>query len=133
VATNVALLEGILANRPDAHLVQAWSGRQALDYLREHTCDLVLLDLHLPDMSGLEVLTALRANRETAAIPVVVFSADATAVQQQRVAAAGADAYIVKPARVGQLLEVLDRFMDPQPPGPVAEIPVLTGGRRSRS
>src|SRR5439155_23128978 len=133
VATNVALLEGILANRPDARLVHAPSGKHALDYLRAQTCDLILLDLHLPDVGGLEVLAAVRANPATAAIPIVVFSADATAVQQQRVTAAGADAYIVKPARVAQLLEALDRFLDRDAPAAAVGMPALTGGRRSRS
>jgi len=133
VATNVALLEGILVNRPDARLVHAPSGKHALDYLRAQTCDLILLDLHLPDVGGLEVLAAVRANPATAAIPIVVFSADATAVQQQRVTAAGADAYIVKPARVAQLLEALDRFLDRDAPAAAVGMPALTGGRRSRS
>jgi signal transduction histidine kinase/CheY-like chemotaxis protein len=112
VATNVALLEGILANRPDARLVQTGLGQQAIEYLRHSPCDLVLLDLHLPDVSGVDVLKAVRADPATASIPVVVFSADATPVQKQRATAAGADAYIVKPARVGELLEVLDRYLE---------------------
>jgi CheY-like chemotaxis protein len=70
-----------------------------------------LLDLHLPDLGGEEILAQLRADAKTRDIPVVVLSADATKRQLQPLLALGARAYLTKPIRVRALLEVLDEFM----------------------
>jgi CheY-like chemotaxis protein len=83
-------------------------GRTGLDLVREHQPDLVLLDLHLPDIGGREVLYALQGDERTAHIPVIVLSADATEGQIQRLQAAGATAYITKPLDVHQFLHVFD-------------------------
>jgi CheY-like chemotaxis protein len=69
--------------------------------------DLVLLDLHLPDIHGAEVLELLRANPTTRDIPIVVTSADATPGQIERLLAAGADAYLTKPIDIPQFAEVV--------------------------
>ena len=73
---------------------------------------MVLLDQHLPDIGGgEEVLRRLQADPETAAVPVVVVSADATTGQIQRLLAAGASQYLTKPLDVSQFLEVLDQLL----------------------
>jgi CheY-like chemotaxis protein len=71
---------------------------------------LVLLDLHLPDMPGVEVLRGLRNDPTTAAIPVVVVSADATPGQMTELRASGAADYVTKPFEVPRLLAVIDSF-----------------------
>ena len=83
-------------------------GRLGLELAREHHPDLILLDLHLPDMGGREVLDRLRLDPETAGIPVVIISADATPGQVKRLLAAGATDYLTKPLDVSQFLRVLD-------------------------
>jgi CheY-like chemotaxis protein len=60
----------------------------------------ILLDVHLPDMDGMSVLRKLKADPETAGIPVVVVSADATSSQRKRMLGSGAVAYITKPIDV---------------------------------
>jgi CheY-like chemotaxis protein len=69
---------------------------------------LILLDLHLPDMGGADVLQRLRDDPQTASIPVAIISADATPGQVQRLLNAGAAAYLTKPIDVRELLAVLD-------------------------
>ena len=86
-------------------------GRLGLELATEHQPALILLDLHLPDISGDQVLQELRANSVTASIPVVVVSADATLGQQQRLLSAGALAYLTKPYEVQALLRIIDEAL----------------------
>jgi CheY-like chemotaxis protein/two-component sensor histidine kinase len=104
---NLSLVEQILESRPGWRLLPALQGRLGLELAREHAPDVVLLDLHLPDISGEEVLRQLRADPRTASTPVVVISADATPKTVARLRAAGADAYLTKPLRVQQFLSVV--------------------------
>jgi PAS domain S-box-containing protein len=110
--SNLKLVERILARRPDIEVVPAMHGRLGLELAREHRPILVLLDLHLPDMGGDEVLQRLRDDPVTASIPVIMVSADATPGQVQRLLAAGATAYLTKPIDVPQLLQILDQALD---------------------
>jgi CheY-like chemotaxis protein len=68
----------------------------------------VLLDLHLPDIPGEEVLRRLRADPRTSSIPVVVISADATRDSLDRLRSAGADAYLTKPLDLDEFLSTLE-------------------------
>jgi CheY-like chemotaxis protein len=105
---NVRLVERILRHRPGITLVPAMLAGVALDLARQQPPDLVLLDLHLPDMPGEEVLRRLWADPRTRPIQVAVLSADATFHQQQRLLAAGAVAYLTKPLDLAVLLALLD-------------------------
>jgi CheY-like chemotaxis protein len=86
-------------------------GRLGLELATEHQPALILLDLHLPDIPGDQVLQELRSNSATASIPVVVVSADATLGQQQRLLSAGALAYLTKPYEVQELLRIIDEAL----------------------
>ena len=86
-------------------------GRLGLELAAEHRPDLILLDLHLPDIGGDEVLAKLRADERTKDIPVVVLSADATDRSPGPLLETGAEAYLTKPIGVRELLEVVDTFM----------------------
>ncbi|MFH0945263.1 MAG: ATP-binding protein, partial [Planctomycetota bacterium] len=102
--SNFRLVERVLALRGEVRLIPAMLGGLGLDLAREHRPDLVLLDLHLPDMNGEELLGRLRADPATRHIPVVVLSADATPGQVEQLLAAGARAYLTKPLDIGKLL-----------------------------
>ncbi len=116
VIENVLLVEQILKKRPSVTLIPAMLGRAALDLARQHHPDLILLDVHLPDMTGGEVIRHLRANPATTGTPIVILSADATARQKVRLLAAGAAAYLTKPIRVRDLLQTIDGvFGEAQP------------------
>jgi PAS domain S-box-containing protein len=110
--SNVKLVERILAQRADVEVVAAMQGRLGLELAHEHQPILILLDLHLPDMDGDQVLQRLRDDPRTASIPVVMVSADATPGQVQRLLAAGATAYLTKPIDVRDLLRILDQALD---------------------
>ena len=74
----IGLMEEVFSMRPQIHLLTAMQGGLTLELAREHQPDLIVLDLHLPDIQGDEVLAQLRADPRTAGIPVVMCSADAT-------------------------------------------------------
>jgi CheY-like chemotaxis protein len=79
-----------------------------LELAGEHHPDLILLDLHLPDMPGQEVFRRLRANPRTAEIPVVVLSADARPSLIKNLLDQGVRAFMTKPLDVKELLDLLD-------------------------
>ncbi|HEX8274197.1 MAG TPA: PAS domain S-box protein [Longimicrobiaceae bacterium] len=108
---NLSLVETILLSRPGWRTVPALQGQLGVELAREHRPDLVLLDLHLPDIPGEEVLRRLRADERTAGIPVVVISADATHAMVDRLRAAGADAYLTKPLDIDEFLAAVERFL----------------------
>jgi signal transduction histidine kinase/CheY-like chemotaxis protein len=106
--SNLRLVERVLAERPAVRLIPAMQGRLALAMAREHRPDLIFVDLHLPDISGEEVLRELHADPDLKDTPVIIVSADATPGQLKRLLAAGARAYLTKPLDVAELLGLLD-------------------------
>ncbi|MDQ3898114.1 MAG: ATP-binding protein, partial [Actinomycetota bacterium] len=109
--SNVKLMERVLARRGDVEVVSAVQGRLGVELARQHRPSVILLDLHLPDVNGEEILRRLRDDPATASIPVVMVTADATVGQVQRLLSAGAAAYLTKPLDVGQLLGVVDEVL----------------------
>lgn len=108
--SNLKLIERVIARRPGLKLVAATRGTIGLDLARTHQPDLILLDLHLPDVNGDRVLEELRADPRTAEIPVLIVSADATPDQIAKLKAAGARAYVTKPIDVPNFLALIDRI-----------------------
>ncbi len=106
---NLRLVESALDRLDDVELHHVMRGTEALAVAASEDVDLVLLDLQLPDISGEEVLTRLRADPRTAHMKVVVVSADATQVRVKRLAMLGADEYLTKPLDLNRLLEIVDR------------------------
>jgi signal transduction histidine kinase/ActR/RegA family two-component response regulator len=108
---NVRLIEEILRRRPSIRLLPAMLGQLGLDLAHEHLPDMILLDLHLPDLGGEDVLAQLHEDEATRSIPVVILSADATKRQLEPLLVAGARDYLTKPIRVRELLRVLDDIL----------------------
>ncbi|MDP2053587.1 MAG: PAS domain S-box protein, partial [Acidobacteriota bacterium] len=95
----------LILERGGYHVAQALSGRQALELAKQLRPDLILLDVILPDISGLEVLRQIRADPAIADSPVILFSARATDPEQQAGGLdAGADGYLTKPVAAAELL-----------------------------
>jgi CheY-like chemotaxis protein len=107
---NVEVVARYLRGRPNISLLSAISGRAGIECAVRDVPDLILLDLHLPDLHGEEVLSELKAEPATAAIPVVVLSADASHGVIRRLLADGALAYLTKPIELAELGELLDTF-----------------------
>jgi PAS domain S-box-containing protein len=105
---NIRLIEEILTRYPGVRLLEAMQAKLGLELARTHTPDWILLDVHLPDMPGEEVLAILRKDPRTEKIPVTVLSADATAGQISRLMSAGAREYLTKPFDVRQLIALLE-------------------------
>jgi PAS domain S-box-containing protein len=105
--SNVHLLEAVLSGRPDIALMATMQGSVGIDLAQTHRPDLILLDLHLPDMSGNEVLSRLQASRATRDIPVIIVSADASPGQIERLRGAGARAYLTKPLDIDEFLRTI--------------------------
>jgi PAS domain S-box-containing protein len=105
---NLELVEQVLTRSGVVEFLAAMSGSLGLELAREHRPHLVLLDLHLPDMAGTELLDALQSDPRTADIPVVVVTADATPSQIQRLRDIGVAAYLTKPIDIRELLRVVE-------------------------
>jgi CheY-like chemotaxis protein len=106
--SNLRLVERILGRRPGVRLISAMRPELGLELAVEHHPDLILLDLHLPDIPGETVLHRLQTNPRTAEIPVVILSADARPGLIQRLLEQGARSFLTKPLAVKELLEILD-------------------------
>jgi PAS domain S-box-containing protein len=107
-ASNLTLIKRILDRRPGIEVVAANQGMLGVELAAKLQPALVLLDLHLPDIAGEQILHRLRENSATASIPVAILSADATVGQSQRLLAAGAVAFMSKPLDVAELLRLVD-------------------------
>ena len=108
---NLRLVEAILARLPQVELITAMQGRLALDLAKEHHPNLILLDLHLPDMPGLEVLRQLKARPATENTPVIILSANAMPRQIEELLAGGALAFLTKPIDIPEFLKVVDEAL----------------------
>jgi PAS domain S-box-containing protein len=120
--SNFMLMESILAMRPNVQLLAAIQGRLGVDLAREHRPDAILLDVHLPDVGGDEVVRLLRQDPRTADIPIVVVSADATAAQIRRLRKEGIRDYLTKPLKVSVFLDALDSVLSVTAATPVGGV-----------
>jgi PAS domain S-box-containing protein len=107
--SNMELIQRIMSRR-GVRLIQAMRPLLGLELATQHGPDLVLLDLHLPDLPGEEVLRRLRADPRTAGVPVAVLSADARPAQVRHLKELGAAEFLSKPLDVEQLYRILDQI-----------------------
>jgi CheY-like chemotaxis protein len=105
---NLELVERVLARRPGVEVLAAMQGGLGIELAREHLPDLILLDRHLPDMSGSAVLDRIGDDPATAAIPVAVVGSDATAREVRELLGRGVVGFLTKPFDVRALLALVD-------------------------
>ncbi len=115
---NVALVHQVIKLRPHWRLLVAMNGKRALEVARRHRPDLMLIDMHLGDMTGLDLATALDAEDATRDIPRVALSADAMPDRIHAARAHGFKAYLTKPLDVMALLRCLEEALPLDGPAP---------------
>jgi signal transduction histidine kinase/DNA-binding response OmpR family regulator len=111
--SNVRLVEKIAALREQVTLIVATDGASGVNLARQQHPTVILLDLHLPDTHGEDVLRQLQDDPGTVEIPVIIVSADASPMQIRRLGAAGASGYLTKPFDVNELLEAIQTRSTP--------------------
>ena len=87
------------------------NGIEALDLARKHRPDLILMDIQLPEVSGLDVTRWIKDDPELRAIPVVAVTAFAMKGDEERIREGGCEAYLSKPISVGKFIETVRRFI----------------------
>ncbi|HWF57651.1 MAG TPA: MASE1 domain-containing protein [Candidatus Dormibacteraeota bacterium] len=104
----IDFVESLCSKRPDVQLHNAMLGRMGVELAQSTRPDLIVLDVHMPDVDGIEVLQRLKADSTTTDIPVVILSADATAQRITQLLDMGAAKYLTKPIRVADFFDILD-------------------------
>jgi len=100
-----------LLSKNNYELVEAHNGEAALEALARRRPDLILMDVQLPKLSGLEVTRMIRANSTLAQIPVIAITSFALSGDDQPALEAGCNGYISKPFRPRDLLDMIRRFI----------------------
>ena len=100
----------------DAHgyqTLQTKDGMEALSMVRQYRPDLILMDIQLPEVSGLEVIKWIKEDDNLRSIPVVAVTAFAMKGDEEKMREGGCDAYIAKPISVGKFIETVKQFLEP--------------------
>jgi CheY-like chemotaxis protein len=113
-AENILLVERLLRRRGGAELRVAHNAREGLEAVSDERPALILLDNHLPDATGEDVLRALSASASTAGIPVVIISGDSARETARQLHGAGADEILIKPMDLHEFLAIVGRYL-PEP------------------
>ena len=97
--------------------LEAGTAEDGIRLARERRPDLILMDIHLPGMSGLEALKLLRADAATAAMPVIAVTASVMQQDRKQITEAGFDAYVGKPINIKEFLDAVHRVLELKGPG----------------
>jgi PAS domain S-box-containing protein len=109
---NLKLIEQLIARRPDMRLLSATDGARGIHLARTNQPEVILMDINLPGISGIEALRILREDPQTAHIPVVALSANAMPRDIEKGLQAGFFRYLTKPIKVNEFMKALDAVMD---------------------
>ena len=111
---NMKLARDVLQAKGYATL-EAVNGEDGVRLALEHKPDLVLMDIQLPDINGVEAFRRIRANADTAKVPVVAFTASVTPMDRHRITDAGFDGFIGKPVNLKEFLETVRQTLESRP------------------
>jgi len=92
--------------------LEAATGERAVELVFEHRPDLVLMDIQLPDIDGIEALSRLRADDRTASVPVLALTAQTMEGDRERFLAAGFDGYLSKPVDIAEFVATIKRYCE---------------------
>ena len=107
---NMKLLNDVL-EAYGYEIIKTDSGLAVLDLARQHRPDLILMDIQLPDISGLDAVRQLKQDAQTKAIPVIAVTAFAMAGDERRALDSGCDGYIAKPIMLREFLMTVESFL----------------------
>src|SRR5579864_1813659 len=105
---NLELVEQLIARRPDLRLLSAADGNLGVEFARAYQPEVILMDINLPGISGIEAMKILRADPSTAHIPIIALSANAVPQDIAKGLEAGFFNYLTKPIKVNQFMDALD-------------------------
>jgi two-component system, cell cycle response regulator DivK len=117
---NMKLLNDVLEARGYRIIKTGW-GTEALELARQYHPDLILMDIQLPDISGLEASRQLKQDAATRAIPIIAVTAFAMAGDERRARDGGCDGYVAKPIMLREFLAVIEGFIGPPTAAPGVE------------
>jgi len=109
---NLMLVEQLIARRPDMRLLTAKDGNRGIQLARAHQPEVILMDINLPGISGIEAMKILRDDPSTAQIPVVALSANAIPRDIKKGLEAGFFRYLTKPVKVDEFMETLNTALE---------------------
>jgi two-component system cell cycle response regulator DivK len=104
-------LVSVLLRNCGHEVLQAWTAEEGIALAREHRPQLILMDINLPGLDGIEATRILKSDDETREIPIVAVTALAMSGDEQRIRAAGCDGYVSKPIRYKPFLQEVGRFL----------------------
>ena len=107
---NMKLFSAMIAAQ-GYEVLQASDGSQGLDLAQRNHPDLIIMDIQLPSMSGLEVTKNLKSDLATSDIPIIATTAYALRGDEETILASGCDGYMAKPIAISQFLELIETFM----------------------
>jgi PAS domain S-box-containing protein len=108
---NLMLVEDIIERRPDIRLLSAGDGYRGIEIAREFLPDVILMDINLPGISGIDALKILAADQTTSHIPVIALSANAMSRDIEKGLEAGFFRYLTKPIKINEFMSTLDEAM----------------------
>ena len=109
---NMTLIEELIARRPDLRLLTATDGDLGIEFARVYQPSVILMDIHLPGISGIDAMRILHADPATAHIPILALSANAVPREVQKGLEAGFFDYLTKPIKVRPLMDALDAALE---------------------
>jgi len=127
---NLELVEQLIARRQDLRLLSAADGDQGIEFARAYLPEVILMDINLPGISGIDAMRILRADAATAHIPIIALSANAVPRDIAAAMNAGFFSYLTKPIKVGEFMDTLDvaiksakKAADRKAPDPTSAVP----------
>jgi len=107
---NLKLFKDLLGSH-GYNTIEVTEGTKAFDIINETRPDLIIMDIQLPEVSGIDITKRLKADEELKGIPVIAVTAFAMKDDERKILDAGCEAYISKPIQIGMFLETINRFL----------------------
>jgi two-component system chemotaxis response regulator CheY len=108
-ATTRALIRAVIDELGDVETVEAASGFEALKMLPQQDYDLIITDINMPDINGLELISFVRNNPRYTHLPIIIVSTERSEEDKKRGMALGATSYVAKPFKSGELQEIIKK------------------------